>query len=92
VNPYQQEHNLLFAAIKSGTYQFDDVPNGANSTMTAILGRMATYSGQVLTWDQAMASDLKLVPDLNSFNDAAPVVPNAEGHYPVPVPGVTTFI
>ena len=92
VNPYQQEHNLLFAAIKSGTYQFDDVPNGASSTMTAILGRMATYSGQVLTWDQAMASDLKLVPDLNSFNDAAPVVPNAEGHYPVPVPGVTTFI
>ena len=92
VNPYQQEHNLLFTAIKSGTYQFDDVPNGANSTMTAILGRMATYSGQVLTWDQAMASDLKLVPDLNSFNDLAPVVPNTEGHYPVPVPGVTTFI
>ena len=92
VNPYQQEHNLLLTAIKSGTYQFDDVPNGANSTMTAILGRMATYSGQVLTWDQAMASDLKLVPDLNSFNDAAPVVPNAEGHYPVPVPGVTKFI
>jgi hypothetical protein len=53
---------------------------------------MATYSGQVLTWDQAMASDLKLVPDLNSFNDPAPVVPNAEGHYPVPIPGVTKFI
>ncbi|MAJ50164.1 MAG: dehydrogenase [Flammeovirgaceae bacterium] len=92
LNPYQAEHNLLFAAIKSGTYQFDDVTNGANSTMTAILGRMATYSGQFLTWDQAMASDLKLVPDLNSFNDTAPVVPDADGHYPVPVPGVTKFI
>ena len=59
--------------------------------MTAILGRMATYSGQLLTWDQAMASDLNLVPDLNSFNDLAPVVPDSDGHYPVPVPGVTRF-
>ena len=90
-NPYQVEHNLLFKAVKSGTYQFDDVTHGANSTMTAILGRMATYSGQFLTWDQAMASDLKLVPDLNSFNDIAPVVPDADGQYPVPVPGVTKF-
>jgi len=38
-----------------------------------------------------MASDLKLVPDLNSFNDIAPVVPDSDGHYPVPVPGVTKF-
>ena len=90
-NPYQVEHNLLFKAVKSGTYQFDDVIHGANSTMTAILGRMATYYGQFLTWDQAMASDLKLVPDLNSFNDTAPVIPDADGHYPVPVPGVTKF-
>ena len=59
--------------------------------MTAILGRMATYSGQLLTWDQVMASDLKLVPDLNSFNDIAPVIPDANGIYPVPVPGITKF-
>ena len=90
-NPYQVEHNLLFKAVKSGMYQFDDAIHGANSTMTAILGRMATYSGQLLTWDQAMASDLNLVPDLNSFNDLAPVVPDSDGHYPVPVPGVTRF-
>ena len=90
-NPYQVEHNLLFKAVKSGKFQFDDVAYGASSTMTAILGRMATYSGQFLTWDQAMASDLKLVPDLNSFNDIAPVVPDSDGHYPVPVPGVTKF-
>ena len=90
-NPYQVEHNLLFKAVKFDTYQFDDVIHGANSTMTAILGRMATYSGQFLTWDQAMASDLKLVPDLNSFNDIAPVVPEVDGQNPVPVPSVTKF-
>ena len=65
---------------------------GANSTMTAILGRMATYSGQVITWDEAMASNLNLVPELHSFNDPAPVLPDAEGNYPIPIPGKTTFI
>lgn len=92
INPYQQEHNLLFAAIKAGEYKFADAENGANSTMTAILGRMATYSGQDISWEDAMASDLKLVPELSSFNDEAPVLPDRDGNYPVPVPGVTKFI
>ncbi len=91
INPYQQEHNELFAAVKSGTYKFSDTENGANSTMTAILGRMATYSGQIVTWTDALASDLKLVGDLNSFNDQAPILPDNDGKYAVPVPGVTKF-
>lgn len=92
IDPYQQEHNLLFAAIKAGDYRYSDTENGANSTMTAILGRMATYSGQVLSWDEALATDLELVPDLISFNDQAPVLPDENGNYPVPVPGVTKYI
>lgn len=92
INPYQQEHNLLFAAIKAGEFKFADAENGANSTMTAILGRMATYSGQDISWEEAMASDLKLVPELSSFNDEAPVLPDRDGNYPIPVPGVTKFI
>lgn len=91
INPYQQEHNELFAAIKAGEHRLDDVDYGAESTMTAIMGRMATYSGQVITWDEAMASDLKLVPDLNSFNDEAPILPDANGVYPAAVPGKTRF-
>lgn len=91
INPYQQEHNELFAAIKSGTYKFSDTQNGANSTMTAILGRMATYSGQMVSWDDAMASNLKLVGDLNSFNDKAPIMPDNDGKYAVAIPGVTKF-
>jgi len=92
INPYQQEHNELFAAVKSGEYLYDDTEKGANSTMTAILGRMATYSGQLFTWDQAMATDLKLVGELNSFNDEAPVLPDSNGIYPVAIPGVTKYV
>ena len=92
INPYQQEHNLLFSAIRRGEYKYNDVEMGANSTMTSILGRMATYSGQVITWDEAMASNLDLVPELHSFNDPATVLPDAEGNYPIPIPGKTAFI
>ncbi len=91
VNPYQQEHNELFAAIKAGEHRLDNTDYGAESTMTAILGRMATYSGQKITWDEAMASNLKLVPELNSFNDTAPILPNSDGIYPVAIPGKTKF-
>ena len=91
MDPYQQEHNELFAAIKAGEHRMDDTDRGAEATMTAILGRMATYSGQMITWDEAMALDHKLVPELHSFNDTAPVLPDKNGNYPVPVPGVTTY-
>ena len=59
--------------------------------MTAILGRMATYSGKVIEWDEAMEMDHTLVPELHSFNDTAPVLPNQKGEYPIPIPGITTY-
>jgi len=91
INPYQQEHNELFAAIRSGEYILDDTKKGAEATMSAILGRMATYSGQVITWGEAMEMDHDLVPELHSFNDKAPVMPNKKGEYPIPIPGITNY-
>ena len=79
-NPYQVEHDLFFAAIAKGEYKYSDAENGAQATMTAILGRMATYSGQIVNWDDALASD---------FNAPPPVLPMENGFYPVPVPGKT---
>ena len=44
--------------------------------MTSILGRMATYSGQVIEWDKAINSGIDLQPKVYDWNAAPPVVPN----------------
>jgi predicted dehydrogenase len=90
-NPYQTEHDELFAAIAKGEYKYADAENGAYSTMTSILGRMASYSGQVIDWDKAINSGLNLHPSVYAFDAAAPVNPGPDGFYPVPVPGVTKY-
>lgn len=90
-NPYQVEHDELFEAISTGQYKFADTENGAKSTMTSILGRMATYSGQVITWDHAMESKLNLMPPTLSWNAYMPVRPNKRGIYPAAIPGVTKY-
>lgn len=90
-NPYQTEHDELFAAIAKGEYKFADTENGAKSTMTSILGRMATYSGNVIEWEAALNSGINLMPANYDFNATPPVLPNSEGYYPVAVPGVTKF-
>ena len=81
---YQIEHDELFASIRSGKL----INNGdymARSTLMAIMGRMATYTGQKITWEQAMNSKENLSPDRYDW-DATP--PKSE----VAVPGVTKFI
>lgn len=90
-NPYQTEHDELFAAIAKGEYKFADAENGAKSSMTSILGRMATYSGQVIEWDKALNSGLDLHPKVYDFAATPPVLPNADGFYPVAIPGVIKY-
>ncbi len=62
--------------------------------MASILGRMAAFSGQMITWDQAMASTLELAPGLDdcTWESDAPVMPDANGRYPVAMPGQTKVI
>lgn len=90
-NPYQTEHDELFAAIAKGEYRFADAENGAKSTMTSILGRMATYSGQVIEWDKAINSGLDISPKTFDWNAPPPVLPGSDGFYPIAVPGVTKY-
>ena len=90
-NPYLVEHQDLFAAIRSGS-PYNEAEYGAKSTMTAIFGRMATYSGKSLLWDEAINSDISLSPKQYDFQATPPVVPDAEGNYPIPVPGVTRVV
>ena len=91
-NPYQAEHDELFAAIAKGEYKFADADNGAKSTMTSILGRMATYTGQVVEFDKALNSGLNIMPTAYDFNAPPPILPDANGFYPVAVPGVTKYV
>ncbi|MDX1910968.1 MAG: Gfo/Idh/MocA family oxidoreductase [Saprospiraceae bacterium] len=87
-NPYQVEHDELFAAIAKGEYKFADAENAAKSTLTAILGRMATYSGQVVEWDAALNSQTDLMPEKLDWNASPRVLPGPDGIYPCAVPGV----
>ena len=59
--------------------------------MVGILGRMAAESGQEITWDQAMASNVELAPGLDklTMDSPAPVMPDAQGRYPIAMPGMT---
>jgi predicted dehydrogenase len=82
---YQQEHNELFASIRSGT-PINDIDWMAKSTLMAILGRMVCYTGQMITWDQALNSTENLNPPDGYRWDRAPVIP------PVARPGVTRFV
>ncbi len=80
---YQREHDLLFKAIRSGT-PLNDGEFMARSTLLAIMGRMAAYTGQVVTWEQAMQSDEVLNPE-----------PWAMGPRPTPavaIPGKTRLL
>ncbi|MFN9718849.1 MAG: Gfo/Idh/MocA family protein [Planctomycetota bacterium] len=92
-NGHQDEHHDLFAAIRRG-----EIPNegefGAYSTMTSVLGRMATYSGKEILWKDALASELGISPveTFHSFSDTPPIVPNPDGTYPIPTPGVTKVL
>jgi len=89
--PYQTEHDELFEAIAKGEYKFADAENGAKSTMTSILGRMATYSGQVIEWDKAINSGIDIMPKTFAWDADMPLKPDANGNYPVAIPGKTKY-
>jgi len=85
---HQVEHDDLFAALDAGQ-AYNEGDYGITSTMTAILGRMATYSGQVVKWDEAMKSETDLSPKRYSWDAEAPVKPGADGLYACAMPGRT---
>lgn len=79
-SPYRQEHTDLIASLRAGK-PLNELKDVAESTLTAIMGRMSTYTGKVVTWEQALNSQERLVPERLSFGSMN--VP------PVPMPGVT---
>ena len=90
-DPFQQEHDDLFAAIRDDL-PYNEAENGAMSTMTAIFGRMATYSGKMLEWDDALNSKIDLMPKSFAFDAVPPVLPGENGIYPAAVPGKSIMV
>ena len=90
---HQQEHHDLFANIRQGILP-NEAEYGAMSTMTSILGRMVTYSGKQIDMKDALASDISLadVDSFHSYEDEPPITPDANGDYPIPVPGKTVTV
>jgi hypothetical protein len=79
VNPYVQEHTNLVDSIRGGT-PLNEGKQVAESTLSAIMAREAAYTGQVVTWDQLMASTQDLTPPTMSGALAVP---------PIAMPGRT---
>ena len=91
-NPYQTEHDELFEAISKREYKFWDAERGAKSCFTAIIGRYATYSGQIIKWEDALKAENSLMPDVLSWDANPKVLPDANGLYPVARPGKVKVI
>jgi len=90
-NMHEAEHVVLFRALRQGK-TVNDGSFMTLSTLMAILGRMVTYTGQTITWEQAAGSKESLSPARYAWDADPPILPEAGGGYPLAVPGVTRFV
>ena len=90
-DPYQQEHDDLFEAIRNNK-DYNEAEYGAHSTMTAILGRMAAYSGKELEWKDAIESKVEIFPKTLAWDADPGPKPGADGYYPKAIPGTTKVV
>jgi predicted dehydrogenase len=81
---YQREHDVLFASIRK-QQPVNDGKRMATSTLLAMMGRMAAYTGQEVTWEQALNSQERLFPEHLDWNGSLPVPPRAQ-------PGITKLV
>ena len=81
---YQREHDVLFASIRKHQ-PVNDGQRMATSTLLAMMGRMAAYTGQEVTWDQALNSRERLYPEHLDWNGSLAVAPRAQ-------PGITKLV
>jgi predicted dehydrogenase len=88
-NPYQNEWDALIEAIR-GDKPYNEVKRGVEASLATSLGRMACHTGQTVTWDQMLNSDHEFAPGLDTLtkDTTAPVMPEADGMYPQPLPGL----
>ena len=93
VNPWQAEWDVLLSAIRNNQ-PHNETRRAALSNLGAIMGRAAVHTGKMVTWEEAMASNFQFCANVDGLtaNSPAPVQADAQGRYPVPVPGKTVEI
>ena len=90
INPWQAEWDALLAAIRNDK-PHNEARRAALSNLGAIMGRAAVHTGQVITWDDALASNFQFCSNVDALTatSPAPVQADAQGRYPAPIPGKT---
>ena len=88
-SPWQAEWNVLLDAIRNNR-PHNEARRAAMANVAAIMARAAVHSGKIITWEQAMASKFQHCANIDAldFDSEPPVRPDANGRYPVPIPGV----
>lgn len=90
-DPYQAEHDELYRHIRENK-PINNAYYTAASTMTAILGRMATYSGKELKYDEALANGRGIMPKTYGWEEDPGPTPGPDGIYPCAIPGKTQVL
>jgi len=91
-SPYQLEWDALIDAIRNDT-PFNEVERGVKSSLVTSMGRWAAHTGQKITYDEFLNNDHEFAADLDKLTDesAAPLLADANGKYPVPLPGINSY-
>ena len=87
-SPWQAEWNDLLESIRKDR-PHNEAKRAGMSNLADIMGRAAVNSGKIITWDEAMASNFQFNPNIDNLtpDSAPPVQADANGRYPVPIPG-----
>lgn len=93
ITPWQAEWDDLLESIRKDR-PHNEAKRAAFSNIADLMGRAAAHSGQIVTWDAMMASNFQFCPNIDQLNDDSPppVQADAQGRYPVPVPGKWTEV
>jgi predicted dehydrogenase len=91
--PWVAEWISLLDAIRNDK-PHNEARRAAESNLADIMSRAAIHSGKIITWDEAIASDFRFCPNIDTmdYDTPPPIQPDADGRYPVPVPGVWSEI
>jgi predicted dehydrogenase len=90
-DPYTNEWNDLMDAIRDDK-PYNEAKRGVEASVTSSMGRFAAHTGQEITFEEFLNMDHEYAPSVDKFkmDSAAPLVANADGKYPVPMPGIVT--